>query len=275
MIHRGPGINNQHGHPRAASSQPGSLGAKVIRLNNELPGASNGVSVKYGESTTQAVIRAAYRQVFGRDVYEGQRLTAAETKLENGEISLRDFIRILAKSETFLKTYWTPFYVCKAIVYIHRRLLGRPTYGRPEMNTYFDLCSKKGFYVFVDALLDSAEYNDVFGEDTVPYERYLTPAGLKLRSTRVGSLREDIGQRVDQQSTPRFIELGQASDLITGDAIQGRVDQGVTVQREQTKTFKLTNTTDKVGVANVVRGAYRQIFERDIEPYVVSANFTV
>ena len=274
LIHRGPGINNQNSNPKARAVNPGSLGAKVVRLNNELPGSSNSTSVKFGESSTQAVIRATYRQIFGRDVYEGQRLTAAETKLENGEISLREFVRILAKSDTFLKTYWTPFYVCKAIEYIHRRLLGRPTYGRSEMNKYFDLCSKKGFYAFVDALIDSQEYNEAFGEDTVPYERYLTPAGMQLRMARVGTLREDIGKRVDKVVTPRFVELGQVSSLRTEPDVKARVNQGVTVQRQQTKVFKLTNTSDKVALKNAVRAAYRQVFERDIEPYVINANFT-
>ncbi len=46
-------------------------------------------------------------------------------------------------------------YVCKAIEYIHRRLLGRPTYGRQENNKYFDIASKKGFYAVVDAIIDS------------------------------------------------------------------------------------------------------------------------
>jgi len=274
LIHRGPGINNQNSNPRARGEYPGSLGAKVVRLNNELPGASNGLGVKFGESSTQAVIRAAYRQVFGRDVYEGQRLKVAEIKLENGDISLRDFIRMLAKSEIFLKTYWTPFYVCKAIEFIHRRLLGRPTYGRSEMNKYFDLASKKGFYALVDAFIDSPEYNQAFGEDTVPYERYVTPNGLKMRNTRVGTLPQDIGQRVDVEVTPRFIELGQVSSARGELEVQNRVNQGVTVQREQTKVFKLTNTSDKVEVKNVIRAAYRQVFERDIEPYVINANFT-
>jgi phycobilisome core-membrane linker protein len=274
LIHRGPGINNQNSNPRARGEYPGSLGAKVVRLNNELPGASNGLGVKFGESSTQAVIRAAYRQVFGRDLYEGQRLKVAEIKLENGDICLREFIRMLAKSEIFLKTYWTPFYVCKAIEFIHRRLLGRPTYGRSEMNQYFDLASKKGFYALVDAFIDSPEYNQAFGEDTVPYERYLTPNGLKMRNARVGTLREDIGQRVDVEVTPRFIELGQVSFARGENEVQNRINQGVTVQREQTKIFKLTNTSDKVEVKNIIRAAYRQVFERDIEPYVINANFT-
>ncbi|CCI05912.1 phycobilisome rod-core linker polypeptide [Microcystis aeruginosa] len=275
LIHRGPATNNQNSNPGARGEFPGTLGPKVFRLNNELPGSSNGVSVKFGESSTQRVILAAYRQVFGRMPYEGQRLSVAEIKLENGDITLREFIKTLAKSEAFRKIYWTPLYVVKAIEYIHRRLLGRPTYGRQEMNQYFDLCSKKGFYALIDAIIDSAEYTQAFGEDTVPYERYLTPQGMQLRMVRLGNLREDIGQRVDKEETPRFIELGTPSSSIrTEPDIQSRVGQGVTVQREQTKIFKLLTNLDKVAVQNTVRAAYRQIFERDLEPYIINAEFT-
>ena len=275
LIHRGPATNNQNSNPGARGEFPGTLGPKVFRLNNELPGSSNGVSVKFGESSTQRVILAAYRQVFGRMPYEGQRLSVAEIKLENGDITLREFIKTLAKSEAFRKIYWTPLYVVKAIEYIHRRLLGRPTYGRQEMNQYFDLCSKKGFYALIDAIIDSPEYTEAFGEDTVPYERYLTPQGMQLRMVRLGNLREDIGQRVDKEETPRFIELGTPSVSIrTEPDIQSRVGQGVTVQREQTKVFKLLTNLDKVAVQNTVRAAYRQIFERDLEPYIINAEFT-
>ncbi|MFN9672021.1 MAG: phycobilisome rod-core linker polypeptide [Microcystis sp.] len=275
LIHRGPATNNQNSNPSARGEFPGTLGPKVFRLNNELPGSSNGVSVKFGESSTQRVILAAYRQVFGRMPYEGQRLSVAEIKLENGDITLREFIKTLAKSETFRKIYWTPLYVVKAIEYIHRRLLGRPTYGRQEMNQYFDICSKKGFYALIDALIDSPEYTEAFGEDTVPYERYLTPQGMQLRMVRLGNLREDIGQRVDKEETPRFLELGTPSVSIrTEPDIQSRVGQGVTVQREQTKIFKLLTNLDKVAVQNTVRAAYRQIFERDLEPYIINAEFT-
>ncbi len=275
LIHRGPATNNQNSNPGARGEFPGTLGPKVFRLNNELPGSSNGVSVKFGESSTQRVILAAYRQVFGRMPYEGQRLSVAEIKLENGDITLREFIKTLAKSEAFRKIYWTPLYVVKAIEYIHRRLLGRPTYGRQEMNQYFDICSRKGFYALIDALIDSPEYTEAFGEDTVPYERYLTPQGMQLRMVRLGNLREDIGQRVDKEETPRFIELGTPSVSIrTEPDIQSRVGQGVTVQREQTKVFKLLTNLDKVAVQNTVRAAYRQIFERDLEPYIINAEFT-
>jgi phycobilisome core-membrane linker protein len=281
LIHQGPGINNQLSNPKARGVAPGSLGPKVFKLD-QLPGtigkkAPKGVSVKFSESSTQAVIRAIYLQVIGRDVYEGQRLKVQEIKLENGEISVREFVRALAKSDLFRGLYWTPLYVCKAIEYIHRRLLGRPTYGRQENNKYFDIASKKGFYGVVDAILDTVEYSEAFGEDTVPYERYLTPGGVALRQLRVGTIREDVvATKVEKQETPRFVELGAVSQLRTEPDIQFRINQGVSKQREQTKVFKLVaNTVDKVAVQTVISAAYRQIFERDIAPYIAKNEFTV
>jgi phycobilisome core-membrane linker protein len=182
-------VNNQVGS-RAFQSQ-GTPTTKAFKLTQVATGGSSVASASRGfpsvritESGTQAVIRAAYLQVFGREVYSGQRLSVPEIKLENGEISVRDFIRELAKSDTFRKMYWTPLYVVKAVEYIHRRLLGRPTYGRAEINRYFDICAKQGFYSLIDALIDSPEYSEAFGEDTVPYERYITPQALSQRTAK-------------------------------------------------------------------------------------------
>jgi len=278
LIRRGPGIDNQLSNPGARAEAPGSLGPKVFKLD-QLPRSINAKvnsssNVKYSESSTQAVIRATYLQVFGRDVYEGQRLKVAEIKLENGEITLREFVRILAKSNLFRQLYWTSLYVTKAIEYIHRRLLGRPTYGRQEINKYFDISAKKGFYALVDAILDSLEYSEAFGEDTVPYERYLTPAGLAMRSLRVGSIRSDVGTAPAKEETPKFVTLGEVKEMRTEPDIQFRIAQGVNVQRQQTKAFKLTDLNDKPAVNTLIRAAYRQIFERDVEPYIVRNEFT-
>jgi phycobilisome core-membrane linker protein len=282
LINRGAGINNQLSNPGARGAAPGSLGPKVFKLD-QLPtntktfakggGNTRGISIKFSESSTQKVIRAVYLQVFGRDLYEGQRLKVAEIKLENGDIPVREFVRMLAKSDVFRGMYWTPLYVVKAIEYIHRRLLGRPTYGRQEMNAYFDLASKKGFYAVVDAILDTVEYSETFGEDTVPYERYVTPAGQALRTSRVGSI-ADKGAKLDKAITPRFVELGTVNETRSLPDIQFRTGQGVSKQREQTKVFKLT-TLDPVAVKTLTRAAYRQIFERDVEPYVTRNEFSV
>jgi phycobilisome core-membrane linker protein len=285
LIAQGPGINNQLSNPGARGVTPGSLGAKTFKLD-QLPGftgigkkskSSQGRSTSFTESSTQAVIKAIYLQVMGRDVYEGQRLKVEEIKLENGDISVREFVRALAKSDNFRNTYWTKFYVCKAIEFIHRRLLGRPTYGRQEMNKYFDIAAKKGFYAIVDEMIDSLEYSESFNEDMVPYNRYLTPAGVSGRNLRVGSIADTgvgIVTQAQSEATPRFVELGATKDNRSQPDIEFRINQGVSKKREQTKIFKLTQAVDKTQLKTVIRAAYRQVFERDIEPYIVANEFS-
>jgi phycobilisome core-membrane linker protein len=262
LITRGPGINNQISNPAARGVNPGSLGPKVFKLE-QVPTTQN-VSVKYTESSTQNVVRACYLQVFGRELYSGQRLGAAETKLENGEISVKEFIRMLAKSEVYRKMYWTPLYVMKAVEYLHRRLLGRPTYGRQETNKYFDISSKQGINGLVDALIDSVEYNASFNEDTVPYERYVTAAGHAARMNKIGGKAEMMLAAMTDTTTPRFVDLGVVSEVRSDADIAARSIQGVSKKREQTKVFKLTNLGDKPQLEVVIGAAYRQIFERDI-----------
>jgi phycobilisome core-membrane linker protein len=289
LIAQGPGINNQLSNPGARGVAPGSLGPKVLKMDQQPSftggnfkgsASSKGTSVKFSEVSTQALIKAAYLQVFGRDLYSGQRLTVLEIRLENGDITMKEFIRALAKSDVFRNLYWTKLYVVKAIEYIHRRLLGRPTYGRKEMNAYFDICAKKGFYALVDAIIGSAEYDEAFGQDTIPYERYLTPAGVSQRKLRVGSIGEGIGagfttkNQAAAAATPRFVELGTVSGERSAPDIAFRTNQGVTKKRVQTKVFKLTQATDAVQLKTVTQAAYRQIFERDIAPYVVSNEFS-
>ncbi|MGK7889746.1 MAG: phycobilisome rod-core linker polypeptide, partial [Leptolyngbyaceae cyanobacterium] len=270
LINRGPGINSQISNPGARGIAPGSLGPKIFKLD-QIP-AKNTDNIKYAEASTQAFIRAAYLQVFGRDVYQGQQLSAAETKLENGEITVREFIRQLAKSETFRKMYWSSLYVMKAVEYIHRRLLGRPTYGRQETNAYFDICAKQGFYALIDAIIDSKEYEEAFGEDTIPYERYITASGLSQRMMRVGSI-GNTGITVKTEPTPRFIELGAVSETRSTPDVTFRINQGVSQQRTQTKVFKLTSLAEPTQVKLVAQAVYRQVFERDLDPYTIRSEF--
>ena len=272
LIRRGAGIDSQVSNPAARPKAPGTLGPKVFKLD-QIP-SGNGTSVKFAESSTQTIIRAAYRQVFGRDVYAGQELKSAENRLENGDICIRDFIRTLAKSEAFRKTYWSSLYVMKAVEYIHRRLLGRPTYGRQETNQYFDICAKKGFYALVDTLIDSDEYTTSFGDDTVPYERYVTPAGQSLRNFRAGTVGATGLKPVPKPTVPRFVELGVGSSQPGEIELNKRIKQGVNTRRVQSKVFKLTSLFDKPNLKLVTQAAYRQVFERDIAPYVVKAEFT-
>jgi phycobilisome core-membrane linker protein len=202
---RQPGQMNS---PQFRASTPRKAGPKVVRLQqiatggNSLPRRGGQPSIRNTEASTQAVIRAVYVQVLGNTGYAGEHNKLEEIKLENGDLSLREFIRQVARSDAFRRRYWSGLYICKAIEVMHRRLLGRPTFGRWEIDAYFDVAARKGFYGVVDAILNSTEYSESFGEDTVPYERFITPTDLNTR--RVPSLKRAFNAAAYADTTPKI-----------------------------------------------------------------------
>ncbi len=280
LIRSGNPITNERGNSEGGIAAPTSLSPQIFKLtqsNQAIPGQrsrsgfiQNAGMVGGVETNVQGVIRAAYQQVFGRQLYEGQRLNRFEIKLENGEISLKEFIRALASSEVFRKLYWQNLYVCKSCEYIHRRLLGRPTYGREETNRYYDIAYKKGFLGVVNAILDTAEYAEVFGDDVVPYERYLTPAGVSARKLRAGT----IPALPTPMVTPAFVGKGTAPARSLPQ-IMTAINQGVSKKREQRIIFKQSDLRGLNETEMLIRACYRQVFERDMDTYRVSEAFAV
>jgi phycobilisome core-membrane linker protein len=206
---------------------PRRVGPRVLRLQQIATGGSSvprrggQPSVRGTEASTQAVIRGVYNQILGNTGYAGERNKVEEIKLENGDISLREFIRQVARSNAFRRRYWSGLYICKAIEVIHRRILGRPTFGRWEIDAYFGIAARSGFYGVVDALIDSPEYNETFGEDTVPYERFITPTDLSTR--RVPALRRpfDAASYVDLSPSRRpLVPQSQQIRTVSGDPVR-------------------------------------------------------
>ncbi len=187
-------------------STPRRVGPRVLRLQqiatggNSVPRRGGQPSIRGTEAATQAVIRGVYVQILGTAGYAGERNTVEEIKLENGDISLREFIRQVARSKAFRRRYWSGLYICKAIEVMHRRILGRPTFGRWEIDSYFDTAARSGFYGVVDAMINSREYNEAFGEDTVPYERFITASDRNAR--QVPSLRRPFDGAAVADLTP-------------------------------------------------------------------------
>nr|ASQ40369.1 phycobillisome linker protein [Cyanoptyche gloeocystis] len=265
LIKRGSGINSQISNPLGRSKLPGTLGAAVTKLDEII--SNNKVSSTAARSAKQKkLIKACYLQILGYDLYQGRTLKELETRLEIGEITVREFVRKVAKSDLFRSLYWTPYYVTKSIEFIHRKIVGRPTYGRQEMNKYFDIASKKGFYGLIDALVDSSEYLEVFGDNIVPYERYLTPAGFALRT------RKTIKPNLYKKSDLQLAALDSAKATPSTKTLQSRIKQGVSKKRQQTKYFKLTNKTQST-FEQIVIASYNQIFERDMSEYRLQQEF--
>ena len=208
LVSNGMASPGQMDSAQFRSSRPRKVGPRVVRLQQiatggaAVPKRGGQPSVRNTEASTQAVINAVYVQVLGNSGYAGERMTSSEARLENGEISLRDFVRCIARSDAFRRRYWNGLYVAKAIEVMHRRLLGRPTFGRWEIDALFDTAARKGFYGLVDALLDSKEYQECFGDDTVPYERFITPKDLNTR--RVPTWKREVNVKEVVDFTPQI-----------------------------------------------------------------------
>ncbi|WP_416670163.1 phycobilisome rod-core linker polypeptide [Egbenema bharatensis] len=118
------------------------------------------------------LIQAAYRQVFNeQEQLQFNRQVALETQLKNRSISVRDFIRGLAKSERFYCLVVEPNNNYRLVELALKRLLGRMPYNRDEEIAWSIQIATLGWERFVDALLDSEEYDRAFGNNVVPYQR--------------------------------------------------------------------------------------------------------
>ena len=129
----------------------------------------------------EAVIRAVYRQVLGNDyLMKSERLTSAESLLRDGDISVREFVRSVAKSELYKSKFFYNNFQTRFIELNYKHLLGRAPYDESEVVYHLDLYHEKGYEAEVDSYIDSVEYQSNFGDSVVPYYRgFATQTGQK------------------------------------------------------------------------------------------------
>lgn len=124
------------------------------------------------DAAKEAVIRAVYKQVLGNAyVMDSERQVVAESQFKLGEISVRHFVRSVAKSELYRTRF---FDACARYRYIElafRHLLGRAPADFEEMRRHSERLDANGYEADIDSFIDSDEYQNVYGEWTVPYQR--------------------------------------------------------------------------------------------------------
>jgi Phycobilisome Linker polypeptide len=124
------------------------------------------------ESDLQTVLRAVYKQLFGNTyILESDRLTSVESLLRNGTLTVREFVRALAKSELYKNRFFNCTSNNRFIELNFKHFLGRAPYNQSEIAEHFDRYHKEGYEAEVDSYIDSDEYRDAFGESIVPYFR--------------------------------------------------------------------------------------------------------
>lgn len=138
----------------------------------------------------ESIIKAVYRQVLGNAyVMESERLAVPESQFKRGELTVRDFVRAVAKSDLYRSRF---FESCPRYRYIElafRHLLGRAPNSYDEMKAHSAVLDAEGFEADIDSFIDSDEYQNVFGQDFVPYIRgYKTEASNMVGFTHTFEL---------------------------------------------------------------------------------------
>ncbi len=116
------------------------------------------------------IIRAVYQQVLGHQyVMSSERLDGVESLFRNGYLSVRELVRMVAKSSLYRSRF---FENCNPYHFIElnfKHLLGRAPQNKAEMLHHFTILQDHGYDAEIDSYIDSAEYQDRFGEEVVPY----------------------------------------------------------------------------------------------------------
>jgi phycobilisome rod-core linker protein len=123
-------------------------------------------------SAVDEIIWAAYRQIFSEHlILETYRQPALESQLRNRSISVREFIQGLGKSDVYRKLVADTNSNYRLVDITFKRFLGRATYGKEEQIAWSIVIATRGLHGFIDAVVDSDEYRQNFGDYIVPYQR--------------------------------------------------------------------------------------------------------
>jgi phycoerythrin-associated linker protein len=120
----------------------------------------------------QTVIRSVYKQVLGNPhVMESERLVTAESQLCDRSISVREFVRAVAKSDFYRTRYFESCAPYRFVELNFLHLLGRAPEDQKEISAHIVRCVAEGYDAEIDSYIDSDEYQSAFGENIVPYYR--------------------------------------------------------------------------------------------------------
>ncbi len=120
----------------------------------------------------EIAVKAAYRQIYGNfHLMDSERPRDLERKLRNGDICIREFIRGLSKTYFYKHHYFELVNQQRSIELNFKHFLGRPPTNQAEIIFHVRIMNNYGYNSHIDQLIDSQEYEQIFGPNIVPYAR--------------------------------------------------------------------------------------------------------
>ena len=237
------------------------------------------------DEEAESYIRAVYRQVLGNAyVMESERLAIPESQFKLGELSVREFVRAVAKSDLYQSRFFTSCPRYRAIELNFRHLLGRTPFDLEEMRMHSTILDTEGFAADIDSYIDSDEYQTTFGENFVPYIRgYKTEACDSMvqfthlfqmvRGASTSSLKADLAGKsprlnslVIQQTPTPVVAPGSDGSTFRNPPVVARQRQGVGASADG-KVYRVEVTGYRAKTVNKISR-----FRRSNQVYLVPFN---
>nr|WDA98831.1 phycobilisome rod-core linker protein [Sciadococcus taiwanensis] len=123
-------------------------------------------------SEMDEIIWAAYRQIYSEhQILKSNRDTYLESQLRFNQITVKEFIKGLLLSQQFMALNYDVNNNYRFAEMCLQRVLGRDIYNEREKIAWSIVLCTKGIEGFVEMLINSNEYEENFGDNTVPYQR--------------------------------------------------------------------------------------------------------
>ena len=134
----------------------------------------------------EIILRASYRQIFERDLNSlslGYELIGLDRAFMAGELTVKQLVEKLGVSSLYLKEFYQPYPNTKVIELGTKHFLGRAPNNQAEIRFYNQLLASQGINAFISCLVNSAEYDTLFGNTIVPYRRFPTLPAANFPNT--------------------------------------------------------------------------------------------
>jgi len=137
---------------------------------SETPTLTNNADLR--QSDAQAVIRAAYRQVFGNaHLMDEERCHTAESLFVNGDLTVQGLVTAFAQSDTYRRLFLDQNGPYRFVELNFKHLLGRAPHNQAELSEHVQRLANEGYEAEINSYTYSHEYLDAFGVDDVPAMR--------------------------------------------------------------------------------------------------------
>ena len=95
----------------------------------------------------------------------------------DGYLSTRELVRAIGLSAEYKRRFFETNAPYRFIELNFKHFLGRAPQSQAEISEHTKILAEGGYEAEISSYVDSQEYQNTFGEDTVPYARILTEKG--------------------------------------------------------------------------------------------------